>query len=130
MPVLAIFYAHRCESPVESTNQVGRFYHITFQNAPRWSPGTRLKCQIAAIGEKNHQVSCVHINRWRKSLAIFAGHQIRRDRHIKSPGVSPALRSWQFHYFTLHNNNNNNNEKEGKGLFKDVLFGRQKLNLV
>ena len=34
---------------------------------------------------------CVRINRWRKSLAIFAGDQIRRDRPIKSPGVSPAL---------------------------------------
>ena len=32
---------------------------------------------------------CVRINRWRKSLAIFAGDQIRRDRRIKSPGVSP-----------------------------------------
>ena len=34
---------------------------------------------------------CVRINRWRKSQAIFAGDQIRRDRRIKSPGVSPAL---------------------------------------
>ena len=36
---------------------------------------------------------CVRINRWRKSLAIFAGDQILRDRRIKSPGVSPALAS-------------------------------------
>ena len=33
---------------------------------------------------------CVRINRWRKSLAIFTGDQIRRDRCIKSPGVSLA----------------------------------------
>ena len=32
---------------------------MTFQDAPRWSPGTRLKCHIAAIGEK-------------KSLGVFA----------------------------------------------------------
>ena len=48
-------------------------------------------CHIAAIGEKIAR--CVRINRWRKSLAIFAGDQIRRDRRIKSPGVSPALES-------------------------------------
>ena len=60
---------HRCESPVKSTNQVGRFYHMTFQNAPRWSPGTKLKCHIAAIGEKIAR--CVRINRRPKSLAIF-----------------------------------------------------------
>ena len=35
VPVPAIFYGHYCESPVKSTNQVGRFYHMTFQNAPR-----------------------------------------------------------------------------------------------
>ena len=73
---------------LKSTNQVWRFHHITFQNAPRWSPGTRLECHIAAIGEKIAR--CVHINRWRKSLAIFVGDQIRRDGRIKSPGVSPA----------------------------------------
>ena len=60
VPVPAIFYAQRCESPVKSTNQVGRFYHMTLvQNAPRWSLGTRLKCHIVAIGEKNRQV-CPH----------------------------------------------------------------------
>ena len=31
---------------------------------------------------------CVRFNRWRKSLMIFAGDQICRDRRIKSPGVS------------------------------------------
>ena len=52
--------------------QVGRFHHMTFQN-----------CHIATIGEKNRQV-CPH-------QSIFAGDQIRRDRRIKSPGVSLAL---------------------------------------
>ena len=37
-----------CESPVKPTHQVGRFYHMSFQN-----------CHIAAIGEKNGQV-CPH----------------------------------------------------------------------
>ena len=46
--------AHRCKSPVKSTHQVGRFYHMTFQNAPRWSLETRLKCHIAAIGSENY----------------------------------------------------------------------------
>ena len=78
VPVPAIFYGHYCESPVKSTHQVGRFSHMNFQN-----------CHIAAIGEKNRYV-CPHHNRWRKSLAIFAGYQIRRDRRIKSLGVSPA----------------------------------------
>ena len=48
--------AHRCESPPKSTNQVGRCYHMTFQNGghdrgkwPGRSLGMRLKCQIAAI---------------------------------------------------------------------------------
>ena len=59
MPVLVIFYAHGCKLPVKSTNQVGRFYHMTFQNAPHWRPGTRLKCQMTMIGEKNCQV-CLH----------------------------------------------------------------------
>ena len=44
-PVPAIFYAYRCESLVKSTNQVGRFSHMNFLNAPRWSPGTKLKCR-------------------------------------------------------------------------------------
>ena len=81
MPVPAIFYGQCCESSVNPTHQVGRFYHMTFQN-----------CHIAAIGEKIAR--CVLINRWRKSLAIFAGDQIRRDRRIKSPGVSLALHSF------------------------------------
>ena len=46
---VCLFYAHRCESSVKSTNQVGRFYYMTFQNAPRLSPGTRLKYHIVAI---------------------------------------------------------------------------------
>ena len=40
-----IFYVYCCQSPVKPTHQVGRFYHISFQN-----------CHIAAIGEKNRQV--------------------------------------------------------------------------
>ena len=72
VPVPAIFYVYCCESPVKPTHQVGRFYHMSFQN-----------CHIATIGEKNRQV-CPH--------AIFAGDQIRRDRRIKSPGVSLALK--------------------------------------
>ena len=61
------FYAHRCELPVK------RFYHM---NNP-------------VIGKKKI-ARCVRINRLRKSLAIFAGDQIRCDRRLKCPGVSPA----------------------------------------
>ena len=50
-----IFYVYCCESPVKLTHQVGRFYHMSFQN-----------CHIAAIGEKNRQV-CPH-----QSVAKFA----------------------------------------------------------
>ena len=72
--VPAIFYAHRCELPVKSINQVGRFYHMNNAEVPSAKKIAR----------------CARINRWRKSLAIFAGDQIRRDRRIKSPVVSPA----------------------------------------
>ena len=78
MPVPAIFYGRSCESQVKPTHQVGRLYQMTFQN-----------CHIAAIGEKIRQVC--PLNRWRKSLTNFAGDQIRRDRCIKSPGLSLAL---------------------------------------
>ena len=50
MPVPAIFYTYRCELPVKSINQVGRFYHMNDVEVPH-----------------------------------------RRDRRIKSSGVSPAL---------------------------------------
>ena len=58
---------------IKSTNQVGKFYHNS---------------HIAAIGE--NIAKCVHINRGRKSLAIFAGDQIRRDRR-KNRQVSRRL---------------------------------------
>ena len=45
------FYAHRCELPVKSISQVGRFYHMN----------------NAAIGKKNRQVCPHHL---RFSLAI------------------------------------------------------------
>ena len=45
----------------------------------RWSLGTRLKCHIAAIGEKSRQV-CPHQSVAIKLRAIFAGDQISRDR--------------------------------------------------
>ena len=48
MLVPATFYGHCCKSPEKPTHQVGRFYHMTFQN---W--------HIAAIGEKYRQV-CPH----------------------------------------------------------------------
>ena len=67
------FYAHRCESPLKSTNQVGRFHHKTFRNGgqergkwPGRSLGMKLKCQIAVIGVKNRPV-CPY-----QSMAKFA----------------------------------------------------------
>ena len=56
VPVPTIFYVYCCESPVTPTHQVGRFYHMSFQN-----------CHIAAIGQKNRQV-CPH-----QSVAKIAG---------------------------------------------------------
>ena len=48
------------ESPVKSTTQIGRFYHVTFQNSghergklPGCNLGMKLKCQI---GVKNRLV--------------------------------------------------------------------------
>ena len=70
--VPAIFYGHCCESPIKLTHQAGRFYHMTFQN-----------CHNGAVGKKNRQAN--------KSLTIFAGDQIPRNRRIKSPGASLAL---------------------------------------
>ena len=32
VPVPAILSPHRCELPIKSTNQVGRFYHMAFHN--------------------------------------------------------------------------------------------------
>ena len=47
-----------------------------------------LKCHIAAIGEKKSPGVSASIG------GENAGDQIRRDRRIKSPGVSPAL-AWK-----------------------------------
>ena len=65
---------------IAQPNQVGRFYNMTFQNAPRWSPGTRLKCQIAAIGKKKNRQVCPHQSvakiacdfRWRSNSPRWA----------------------------------------------------------
>ena len=99
VPVPAIFYAHRYESPVGSTNQVGRIYHVTFQNAPRWSLGTRLKCHIAGIGEKIRHVcprqSVAKIACWRLNSPRSA-YKIARcvagfRGHTPIPQILPAL---------------------------------------
>ena len=83
--VPAIFYAHRCESPLKSTNQVGRFYHMTFQNGghergkwPGRSLGMKLKCQIAEIGVKNRPVSP------HQSMAKFARDFRWRSNSLRS----------------------------------------------
>ena len=81
-----VLYAHRCKSPVKSNNQVGRFYHMTFRQY------LESENNAEVIGQK--VAKCVRIKRWRKSLVIFAGDQIRRDQRIKSPSASPALRSY------------------------------------
>ena len=78
MSVPAIFYAHRCESPVKSISQVGSFYHMNNVEVPH-RRDRRKKLPGADRGDR-HQ-----------SLAKIAGDQIRRDRRIKSPGVSLAL---------------------------------------
>ena len=46
VPVPAIFYTHCCESLLKSTNQVGRFYHMTFQNG-----GTNAENDLVVVWE-------------------------------------------------------------------------------
>ena len=74
--------------PIRLGDFITRLFKMT-DSSGTWSLGTRLKCHIAAIGEKI--AKCVRNNWWRKSLAIFAADPIRRDRRIKSPSVSSAL---------------------------------------
>ena len=66
---------------------------VIFLNAARWRLGTKKQGRARAIGEKNRQV-CPQQNCSR----FFAGDQIRRDRRIKSPGVSWALGTFQHNY--------------------------------
>ena len=61
-----------------------------FLNAPQWSPGTRLKCRVASIGENKSPGDVSASIGGENRFAIIASNQIRRDRHTKSPGVSPA----------------------------------------
>lgn len=49
---------------------------------PSMNPGNKIGVAIALCGR---------IDERRNSLVIFASEQIRRDRHIKLSGVSPAL---------------------------------------
>ena len=74
MPVPAIFYAHHCESPVQSTRQVEQFYHNDFSKLPHPRDRRKKSPSVSGIiGGENR-----------------LGDQSRRDRRIKSPGVSPA----------------------------------------
>ena len=64
------------------------------------TPRNKIEVPHRRKGEKKKKIAtCVRINRWQKSLVIFAGDKIRRDRRIKSPSVSPALsRSYSVMY--------------------------------
>ena len=76
MPVPAILYAHRCESPVSQPIRLGDF--ITRLSI---EPGNRV------------EVSHPRDRRKKKSPGVsssIGGDQILRHRRIKSPGVSPA----------------------------------------
>ena len=97
MPVPAILYVYCCESPAKPTHQVGRFYHLSFQN-----------CYIAAIGEKNRQV-CPHQSvakiacdfRWRSNSPRSAYKIARCVAGLKLPSVTNRAtterRSHAFH---------------------------------
>ena len=64
MPVPAIFYVHRCELPVKSINQVGRFYHMNNVEVPHRRDRRKKSPDVSAsIGGEN---------RLRFSLAIDA----------------------------------------------------------
>ena len=63
------------------------------------TPRNKIEVPHRRKGEKKKIAKCVRINQWQKSLVIFAGDKIRRDRRIKSPSVSPALsRSYSVMY--------------------------------
>ena len=73
-----------------------RFFTFIAANR-QWSQPIRLGDSITWVfktatsprsAKKNAR--CVRISRWRKSLAIFADDQVRRDRRIESPRVSLA----------------------------------------
>ena len=54
VPVPAMFYAHQCESPVKSINQVGRFYH-DFSERSSMEPGkVEVPGVSSSIGGENH----------------------------------------------------------------------------
>ena len=60
--VPAIFYAHRCELPVKSISQVGRFYHMNNIEVPHHRDRRKISPGVSAsIGGEN---------RLRLSLAI------------------------------------------------------------
>lgn len=86
-------YAHRCESPNESANQVGR---LSTHDISKWRTATTLGAWNKAWSGKSPRsalkiAKSACINQRRNWLAIFAADQNRRERHIKSPSVSPAL---------------------------------------
>ena len=83
-------------SPLRIANEVnqsgGRFYHMNFQNGGH-ERGHFISFHFIFGNEievPNHRdrrkriAQCARINRWRNSLAIFAGDQIRCDWRIKS----------------------------------------------
>ena len=88
VPVPAVFYTHRCESPVKSTHQVGRFYHMTFQIALSMESGNKVEVPHRRDRRKQIARRRVCINRWGKSLAIIAGDQIGRDRRTNKKKIA------------------------------------------
>ena len=49
VPLPAIFYAHHCESPVKSINQVGQFYRNDFSKLPHRRDRRKKSPRVSAI---------------------------------------------------------------------------------
>ena len=117
-PVATVIVSRKTLRFNKSTSSTIYFYYPTFQNASwsalvakLWQQPTIFSASLLSLPlftlvrttfirhpmEPGIKAEC-HIvckvcpsDLWRKLLTIFDGDRIRRDRRIKSPGVSPAL---------------------------------------
>ena len=67
-------------------------------NSDKMEPGNKLEVPHRCDRRKKSPSVSASID-GENRIATFAGDQIRRDRRIKSPGVSPALRTYKVRIF-------------------------------
>ena len=117
-PVATVIVSRKTLRFNKSTSSTIYFYYPTFQNASwsalvakLWQQPTIFSASLLSLPlftlvrttfirhpmEPGIKAECRIVCKvcpsdlWRKWLTIFDGDRIRRDRRIKSPGVSPAL---------------------------------------